>query len=136
MICWAATTGRPALLKSRVERLEKGGAVITVPSDAATLTVAAKKTVPTGDLPIPGLGPTCLCTAGETLPFDFTRGPYTVEGLRGRYRLTGWTLYRLIDGEWTVCQAGADPLVEFVRPGGAVKLELKFGAPGLAIIVE
>ena len=119
-----------------VERQEKGGAAIAVPDDAATLVVTAKKAVPTDDLPIPGFGPTCICTAGETLSFDFTRGPYTVAGSQGKYRLTGWKLYKLVNGEWTEHAKGSNPLVEFVHPGGAVRLELNFAVPGLAILFQ
>ena len=131
----ALTAGGVAALYA-TERQEKGGAAIAVPDDAATLVVTAKKRVPTDDLPIPGFGTTCLCTAGEKLSFDFTRAPYTVEGSEGRYRLTGWKLYRLVDGEWTIYQSGSNPLVEFVHPGGAVKLELNFVVPGIIILFQ
>ena len=114
---------------------EEMGKAAVVPEGFSTLVVTAKKAVPQGELPIPGWGRTSICTEGETLSFDFTRGPYTVEGSAGKYSLTGWTLYRRVEGEWTVFQSGKNPLVEFVHPGGQVKLELKFSSPGLMLMV-
>ena len=114
---------------------EEMGKTAVVPDGFSTLVVTAKKAVPQEDLPIPGFGKTCICTEGETLSFDFTRGPYTVEGSAGKYRLTGWTLYRLVEGEWTVFRSGKNPLVEFVHPGGQVKLELNFSSPGMMLMV-
>lgn len=107
----------------------------SAPDDVATLVVTAKKHVPKEDLPIPGFGRTCACTAGEKLSFDFTRAPYSVEGRTGKFKLMSWKLYRYVDGEWTVYQTGTNPLVEFVHPGGAVKLELNFDIPGLIVLV-
>ena len=114
---------------------EEMGKAAVVPEGFSTLVVTAKKAMPQEDLPIPGFGKTCICTEGETLSFDFTRGPYTVEGGAGKCSLTGWTLYRLVEGEWTACQSGKNPLVEFVHPGGQVKLELKFSSPGMMLMV-
>ena len=118
-----------------LDECEEMGKTAIVPDGFSTLVVTAKKAVPQEDLPIPGFGKTCICTEGETLSFDFTRGPYTVEGGAGKCSLTGWTLYRLVEGEWTACQSGKNPLVEFVHPGGQVKLELKFSSPGMMLMV-
>ncbi len=118
-----------------LDECEEMGKAAVVPEGFSTLVVTAKKAVPQGELPIPGWGRTSICTEGETLSFDFTRGPYTVEGGAGKCSLTGWTLYRLVEGEWTACQSGKNPLVEFVHPGGQVKLELKFSSPGMMLMV-
>ncbi len=126
----------PAEVVALYSNEPRATSVPAMPEGTASLLVTAKRAVPKEDLPIPGFGKICVCTAGEKLSFDFTRGPYTVEGRPDKFRLMSWKLYRCVDGEWTVCQTGANPLVEFVHPGGAVKLELNFDIQGLSIFVR
>lgn len=126
----------PAEVVALYSNEPRATSVPAMPEGTASLLVTAKRAVPKEDLPIPGFGKTCICTAGEKLSFDFTRGPYTVEGRPDKFRLMSWMLYRCVDGEWTVCQTGANPLVEFVHPGGAVKFELNFDIQGLSIFVR
>ncbi len=130
------------LVKEEVEELyqqeRRAGKVVPfVPSaEENLLMVTVRGVVPSEELPTPMLDTFIECEEGEVQSFDFRRQAFTVEGRKRKVALMRWTLYRHVEGEWTADAAGTNRLIEFVHPGGAVKLELEFGVPSTVLYLK